>query len=185
VILTSLLLEAGPLTVNATLIVELIAFLLMVGFLTYVPLPFLGIPKPVFPWIVSIAEARQREITAALEAARKEREDAEARLREAEAKLADARKTAQQVIDAANKSGELLRADLRAKAEEEAQRIAESARKEIESERDRAIQQVRGEVANLVVSATERVIGETLDEPKHRKLIDKAIEEAAGGLGRG
>jgi F-type H+-transporting ATPase subunit b len=185
VILTALFLAAGPLTINATLVVELIAFLLMLGFLMYVPLPFLGIPKPVFPWIVSIAEARQREITSELEAARKEREDAEARLREAESKLVDARKTAQQVIDAATRSGEQLRQDLRSKAEEEAKRIAEAARKEIEVERDRAVQTIRDEVASLVISATEKVIGETLDEQKHKKLIDKAIEEAAGGLGRG
>ena len=78
----------------------------MLLFLTYVPLPFLGIPKPVFPWIVSVAEARQGEITAQLEAARKEREDAEARLAEAQAKLEDARKTAQTVIEAASKSAE-------------------------------------------------------------------------------
>lgn len=183
-ILAPLFLEAGPLTINATLVVELVAFLLMLGFLQFVPLPFLGIPKPVFPWIISIAEARQREITAELGAAKKEREDAEGRLKEAEAKLADARRTAQQVIDAANKSGEQLRQDLRSKAEDEAKRIAEGARREIEVERERAVQTIRDEVANLVVSATEKVIGETLDEHKHKKLIDQAIEEAAGGVGR-
>jgi len=39
---------------------------------------------------------------------------------------------------------------------------------------------VRSEVANLVVAATEKVIGETLDDAKHRKLIDKAIQEVSG-----
>lgn len=178
------LLVAGPLSLNATFVVEVIAFLLMVLFLTYVPLPFLGIPKPVFPWIVSVAEARQGEITAQLEAARKDREEAEARLTEAEAKLADARKTAQTVIDGAAKSAEQLRQELRSKAEEESKRTIEAARKEIDAERERAIQAVRGEVANLVVSATEKVIGETLDDHKHRQLIERAIAEVAGGDGR-
>ncbi len=178
------LLVAGPLTLNATFVVEVVAFLLMVLFLTYVPLPFLGIPKPVFPWIVSIAEARQGEITAQLEAAKKDREEAEARLNEAEAKLADARKTAQTVIDGAAKSAEQLRQELRSKAEEESKRTIEAARKEIDAERERAIQAVRGEVANLVVSATEKVIGETLDDHKHRQLIERAIAEVAGGDGR-
>ena len=72
---------------------------------------------------------------------------------------------------------------MRQKAEEEAKRIAESARKEIEAERDRAIQSVRGEVANLVVNATEKVIGETLDLNKHKQLIDRAIAEVASGDG--
>lgn len=181
---TAYLLVAGPLTLNATFVVEVVAFLLMVLFLTYVPLPFLGIPKPVFPWIVSVAEARQTEITAQLEAARKDREEAVARLTVAEAKLADARKTAQTVIEGAAKSAEQLRQELRSKAEEESKRTIEAARKEIEAERERAIQSVRGEVANLVISATEKVISETLDDEKHRRLIERAIAEVAGGDGR-
>src|SRR3989442_9729526 len=155
----------------------------MLAFLNYVPLKFVGIPKPVFRWIDDIAEARQREITMQLESARTEREQAEARLKEAESKLAEARSTAQAVIDGATKSGEQVRKELKEKAEEEAKRITESARKEIEAERDRAIQSVRGEVANLVVTATEKVIGETLDLNKHKQLIDRAIAEVAVGDG--
>ncbi len=166
---------AGVIEINGTVIVELITFVVMLAVLA----------RYVYPEIVKLAEARQRAIAEQLRESEKARAEAEARLKEAEAKLADARKTAQQVIDAASKSGEQLRQDLRVKAEEEAKRIAEAARKEIELERDRAVQTVRNEVAGLVVSATEKVIGETLDEQKHKKLIDKAIEEAAGGLGRG
>ena len=182
-ILAAPLLVAGPLTINATLIVELVGFVFMLLFLTYVPLPFLGIPKPVFPWIVSVAEARQREITAQLEAARKEREDAEARLAQAQATLEDARKTAQTVIEAASKSAEQLRQELRQKADEESRRTIERARKEIEAEREKAIQSVRNEVAGLVIAATEKVIGETLDDAKHKQLIDRAIAEVASGDG--
>ena len=93
-------------------------------------------------------------------------------------------KTAQQVIDSASKSGEQLRHDMREKAEEDARRIAESARKQIEAERARALQSARTEVAAMVVTATERVIGETLDERKHRQLIERSIEEIASGDGR-
>jgi len=46
------------------------------------------------------------------------------------------------------------------------------------------VQAVRGEVAGLVVAATEKVIGETLDATKHKQLINKAIEEVASGDGR-
>lgn len=181
--LTALFLDAGPLTLNGTFIVEVIGFLLMLAFLNYVPLGFVGIPKPVFKWIVDVAEARQREITSELEAAKKEREDADARLKEAEAKLAEARVTAQTVVNAASKSAEQLRTEIKEKAEEEAKRIGESARKEIEAERERALQSVRNEVARLVVSATEKVIGETLDLTKHKKLIERAIAEVGSGDG--
>jgi F-type H+-transporting ATPase subunit b len=164
---------AGVIEINGTVIVELITFLVM--------LAILG--RYVYPEIIKLAEARQRAIAEQLKDAEQARTAAEQRLQEAEAKLNDARKTAQAVIDAANKSGEQLRQELRQKADEESKRTVEAARKEIEAERDQAVRSVRTEVAALVVAATEKVIGETLDDPKHRQLIDKAIAEVASGNG--
>jgi F-type H+-transporting ATPase subunit b len=178
-----LLVDLGPLTINGTFIVETVGFILMLLFLSYVPLPFLGIPKPVFPWIIRIAEARQRQITATLEEAERARAQAEARLKEADEKLSDARKTADTIIEGANRSGDQLRSDLRQKAEAEYQRIVDSAQRDIEVERERALQSARDQVANLVVVATEKVIGETLDDTRHRQLIDRAIQEVASGDG--
>jgi F-type H+-transporting ATPase subunit b len=165
--------EAGVIAINGTVIVELITFLVMMAVLA----------RWVYPEVVRLAEARQRAIAEQLTEAEKSRAEAEARLKEAEAKLDDARKTAQTVIDAATKSGEQLRQELKQKAEEEAKRLTSSARKEIEAERERAIQSVRNEVAGLVVAATEKVIGETLDEGKHKQLIERAIAEVARGDG--
>jgi F-type H+-transporting ATPase subunit b len=179
------LVDLGPLTINGTFIVETIGFLLMLLFLSYVPLPFLGITKPVFPWIIGIAEARQSEITAKLQEAEQSRQQAEARLKDADAKLVEARQTADTIVQGANRSGEQLRADLRQKAEAEHDRIVESAQRDIAAERDRALEAARNEVAGMVVAATEKVIGETLDDRKHRQLIERAIQEVAGGDGRG
>lgn len=164
---------AGVIQIDGTVIVELITFLVMLAILA----------RYVYPEIVRLAEARQRVVAEQLKEAEQSRADAEERLKEAEAKLADARKTAQSVIDAANKSGEQLRQELRQKAEEESRRTVEAARKEIEAERDEAVRSVRREVSELVVAATEKVIGETLDDDRQRKLIDKAIAEVAGGDG--
>jgi len=165
--------EAGVITINGTVIVELVTFLIMLAVLA----------RYVYPEIVKVAEARQRQIAEQLKEAEEARAAAEQRLKEAEEKLNDARKTAQGVIDAAAKSAEQLRQEMRQKAEEESKRTVEAARKEIEAERDQAVRSVRSEVANLVVAATEKVIGETLDDDKHRQLIDKAIKEVASGNG--
>ena len=164
---------AGVIEINGTVIVELVTFLIMLAILA----------RYVYPEVVKVAEARQRAIAEQLKEAERARTEAEQRLKEAEAKLNDARKTAQGVIDAATKSGERLRQEQKQKAEEESKRTVEAARKEIEAERERAVQSVRSEVANLVVAATEKVIGETLDDDKHRQLIDKAILEVASGNG--
>jgi F-type H+-transporting ATPase subunit b len=164
---------AGVIEINGTVIVELITFLIMLVILA----------RYVYPEVVKLAEARQLAVAQQLKEAEKSRADAEQSLKDAAAKLEDARKTAQSVIDAAGKSAEQLRQELRQKAEEESKRTIEAARKEIEAERERAVQSVRNEVASLVVAATEKVIGETLDDDKHRRLIDKAISEVASGNG--
>lgn len=164
---------AGVIEINGTVIVEMITFLLMMAVLA----------RWVYPEVVRIAEARQRAIAEQLHEAEAARAQGEAQLKEAQAKLEDARRTAQEVIDSAGRSGEQLRHELRRKAEEESRRMTENARKEIDAERERAIQSVRSEVADLVVTATEKVIGETLDDGRHRKLIERAIEEVASSDG--
>lgn len=166
--------SAGVVTIDGTVIVELISFLLMLAVLA----------RYVYPEIVKVAEARQHAIAQQLKDAEEARAAAEAALKEAKAALDDARRSAQGVLDAAAKSAEQLRQELRQKADEEARRTVENARKQIEAERDQAIRTVRGEVAELVVSATEKVIGETLDDRKHRQLIERSIEEIASGDGR-
>ena len=164
---------AGVVTIDGTVIVELITFLAMLAILA----------RYVYPEVVKFAEARQRLIAQQLKDAEQARSEAEARLKEAEARLNEARQTAQGIIEAANKSADQLRQEQRQKAEEEAKRLTESARKEIEAERDRALQSVRNEVADMVVLATEKVIGETLDDQKHKALIERAIAEVASGNG--
>ncbi len=165
---------AGVVTIDGTVVVELITFLLMLAVLA----------RYAYPRIVEVAEARQRAIAEQLKQAEEARAAAEAHLKEAEAKLNEARKSAQSVLDGATKSAEQLRQELKQKADEEAKRTVENARKQIEAERDQAIRSVRTEVADLVIVATEKVIGETLDDKKHRQLIERAIEQVARGDGQ-
>lgn len=161
----------GPLEINGTFIVELIAFLIMFGILA----------RWVYPRIIAAAEARQRQIEEQLAAAERARQEAEARLNEIEARLQDARRQAQEVIDAAARSADQLRQELRRRAEEDARRLIERAEQAIAAARQQALDSVRVEVADMVVQATERVIGEVLDRERHRKLIESAIEEVTIG----
>jgi F-type H+-transporting ATPase subunit b len=165
--------ESGLLNINASFWIELVAFLIMLGILA----------RYVYPRIISAAEARQRAVAAELEAAETARQDAQHELEEARTRLEDARAQAQDVIAGANKSADQLRAEQRQRAEEEGNRLIERARQEIEAERQKALDSVRGEVASLVVEATQRVVGETLDASKHRRLIDEAIEEVGANRG--
>jgi F-type H+-transporting ATPase subunit b len=159
--------EAGLLDLSLSFVAEIIAFLVMVGILA----------RWVYPRVMAAADQRQRQIGAQLEAAERARQQAEERLGEAEGQLRESRNQAQEIIAGANRSADQRRAELLARAEEEARRVAEQARREIDAERQRAIDSVRGEVADLVVAATEKVVGETLDDQRHRRLIEEAIAQ--------
>jgi F-type H+-transporting ATPase subunit b len=55
--------------------------------------------------------------------------------------------------------------------------MVEQARLEIERDKEAALNQLRGEVANLAILAAGRIIGETLDADKHRKLVDDMLRQ--------
>jgi F-type H+-transporting ATPase subunit b len=79
--------------------------------------------------------------------------------------LADARKVADSHIDRAKQE-----------AETERQRRLEETRKQIDAETVRAIGQIRSEVADLTIEATERVVGKVLDTEDQRRLIEEAVQ---------
>lgn len=160
------LVSAQILSLNATFVIEIVGFLILVGILA----------RWVYPFIGRIATARQQQITQALDQAEHDRQEAEARLKDATAKLEEARQQASQVVAGAGRTADQIRQEARERATEEAQRIAATAAQDIEAERQRAIQSVRGEVADLVAAATERVIGGSLDDERHHQLIQQAIE---------
>jgi len=159
--------SAGLLDLSLSFVAEVIAFLVMI----------LLLGRFVYPRVIAAAEVRQRLISEQLERAELARQEAEDRLKQAELRLQDARGQAAEVLEGAGRSAEQLRAQLRQRADEEARRIVESARRDIEVEREKAIDSVRGQVADLVVAATEKVVGQTLDDGRHRKLIEDAIAQ--------
>jgi F-type H+-transporting ATPase subunit b len=160
-------LVAGLLDINGTLIAELVAFLLMLGFLA----------RFVYPPIIRAAEARQKQIADQLAAADRARQEAEEQLRKAEASIQEARAQAGQIIERANRAGERAEHEALEKAREEARRIVEAARRDIDAERQRAVHAIRQEMADIVEAAVAKIVGDTLDGERHRKLIEAAIDK--------
>ena len=157
---------AGLLDLDLSFVAEVITFVAMI----------LILGRWVYPRVVAAAAERQRRITEELEAARRLHAEMEGRMDEVEAQLVGARAQAAEVVTGARRSAEHIRAEARALAKAEMQRIADTARREIEAERLRSLEWVRGQLADMVVVATEKVIGETLSTDLHRQLIEHAIE---------
>lgn len=102
------------------------------------------------------------------EQARVDRENAEA---ERVSTLAEARKEANEILTRAQKVAQDSRdADIAA-TKEELERMRERATDEIEAEKQRAISELRGEVADLALAAAGRVVGESMNDERQRRLV--------------
>jgi F-type H+-transporting ATPase subunit b len=98
---------------------------------------------------------------------------------EAEQQVKRAREEAQNIIAQASQAGERLREETMQQARKEAQAILEKTRAELEEERDKMIGDLRREFAHLTILAAEKVLKETIDKEKHRKLIEETLEESS------
>jgi F-type H+-transporting ATPase subunit b len=161
-------LDAGLLTINGTLIAQLLIFLVMLGVLYR------------FAWgpLLRILNERRERIAQGVEATERAKRELEEAERERQAKLEEARREAQTMLDRIAKQAEDLRKELEAKARQQAEALIARARAEIQQERAKAVEDLREQVADLAVMAAGRIIGESLDAKKHRELIERTIEEA-------
>jgi len=94
-----------------------------------------------------------------------------------------ARKEGQDILAQAGQMGERLKEEARDEARHEAEMIIARARTEIARESDEAIEELKRQFVDLAITAAEKVISETLDREKHRRLIDEVLEEGAKGRG--
>ncbi|MFZ0130444.1 MAG: F0F1 ATP synthase subunit B [Candidatus Dormiibacterota bacterium] len=158
---------AELLTPNGTFFAELIAFILMI----------LVLGRWVYPRIIAAATERESKIEAGLRAAQ-EAEERLAKVQEqVEKTLDEARAQAREILNRSHQGAAADAAEVIAKARAEAEALIDRARGEIGAERDRAIQDLRAEVANMVVEATQVVLGAAIDAKAHERLIDEALQK--------
>lgn len=153
---------------------------LIVGLLAFAVL-FFFTWKWVLPKFKEVLEQRREKIQGEMEKAEAARKEADQLQDEYRTQLAGARDEAGRIIEEARTTAEQLRRDLQAKAEEESQAIVTRAQEEIRAERDRVFQELRGQVGSIAVELAGRVVGESLDERTHQRLIDEFIDEVASG----
>ena len=133
--------------------------------------------KFAFPRIAQALDRRQRAIEESIDAAERTRREADRLLSEYRERLADARGQADEIVARARKTGEAAEQELIADAKAKREEMMEQTRRDIEAETRRAIQEIRMEVADLTVAATEKVTRKTLTEEDQRRLVDEALSE--------
>jgi F-type H+-transporting ATPase subunit b len=136
---------------------------------------FLG--KFAFPRIQEALDKRQHAIEESIDASERARAEASELLSEYRERLAAAREQADDIVARARKAGETVESEAVADARRKREELMEQTRREIESETRRAIQQIRAEVADLTVLATEKVTRKALTADDQRKLVEEAVSE--------
>src|SRR4051794_15478302 len=130
-----------------------------------------------FPRIGEALDKRQRAISESIDAAERTRREADQLLDEYRERLREARNQADEIVQRARKAGEAHEAESLEAARERREELMAQTRRDIQAETRRAIQQIRSEVADLTVLATEKVTRKSLTGDDQRRLVEEAISE--------
>ncbi len=133
--------------------------------------------KAVFPKVQEALDKRQRAIDDSIDAAEHTRVEADKILAEYRERLAQAREQAEEIVSRARKAGEAVEASALSDAKAKREELLEQTKRDIAAETRRAIQEIRNEVADLTILATEKVTRKTLTEDDQRRLVEEALGE--------
>jgi F-type H+-transporting ATPase subunit b len=131
--------------------------------------------------MLSARAARLEQGLADAEAARKERDAA---LADREAAMVAARGEANSLIAAAQKAAQDLREADIAATRAELDQMRERATADIAAERDRAMADLRAQVADLALAAAGHVVSETMTDARQRRLVEEFIRDGGASAGR-
>ena len=132
-----------------------------------------------FAWnrIIGALESREQQIAQDKLQAQQAREAAEKIKSELDEKLAQIADEAAKKMAEAVKMGETQKEQLLAAAKEQSERLAEQAKAQIEAEKNKALSDVRGEIARVSVLAASKVIEQQLNEDAAKAVVDRVLAE--------
>src|SRR5690606_22952858 len=128
--------------------------------------------------ILKMLDDRRERIAEGLNAAETARADAARAQANIQEQLEAARAEGQELVANAQSIAARIQAEAREQASKDRDAALERARAEIQMARDRALDQLRQEFASITVQAAGRVIGESLDESAHRRIIEETLAES-------
>jgi F-type H+-transporting ATPase subunit b len=131
-----------------------------------------------FKPVLKMLDERTKRTKDAMELAEVTKKEFEQARVEVQKQIEKGRQEAQAIIAQAMQVGERLKEESRQEATKQAQVIVDRTRAELEAERDKIVGDLRREFVDISIAAAEKVIKETLDKEKHRKLIEETLRES-------
>ena len=162
--------EGGSFLVSPSLglmIWTLVAFGLTLWVLSRAALPRIG----------EALEKRANAIRDSIETAEQRKRESDELLEEYRGRLAEAREQADEIMARARKAAETAEAEATSAGKEKREELVAAAKRDIEAETRRSLEQIRREVADLTVLATEKVTRKSLTPDDQRRLVEEALSE--------
>jgi F-type H+-transporting ATPase subunit b len=130
-----------------------------------------------FPRISEALGRRQRTIEDSIDTAEKTRTEAEQLLAEYRERLKEARGQAEEIVQRARQTADSHENEAKARSQEIVAEAAKRAERDIEAATKRALDDIRKEVADLTILATEKVTRKTLNDADQKRLVEEALSE--------
>ena len=142
---------------------------------------FYVLKRILFEKVRAFSEKRRNDIVSSMELAEKKNAEADEKLAEYGRRIANAQAESKEIVDKARQNAQVRADEILEQAQHESVRIKERALKDIELEKEKALRSLKGEVADMAVLATEKLIGKSIDRETNKSLIDEVIDEIGEG----
>jgi F-type H+-transporting ATPase subunit b len=150
----------------------------IVGSLVVVLIIAIPFWKYVLPTFQKVFDERAEKIEGGLAKAELAQAEAAATLADYQQHLAEARAEAARIREDARAEGAQIVTELKRKAQDEAGRIADTSRKQIEAERQQAAVSLRAEVGTLATELASKIVGESLaDEARRSRVVERFLDD--------
>ena len=132
-----------------------------------------------FAWgpVLSLLKQREEFIHKSLADAKRDRDEADARLKDHVAKLQSSQAEAFAIIEKARQDAEQLRDELRQRTRSETDVMLKNAEREIELQTAQAVRQIRQEAVDLSVTIASKLLQRNVTKEDNDKLIADALKE--------
>jgi F-type H+-transporting ATPase subunit b len=127
--------------------------------------------------LLQMLQAREEKIRKQLEEADRARAEALALLEEHKRQLALAEEQSRRIILEGREMGDRMKAEILEKAQQSSRKMIDQAKEEIGREKQKALVELRAEVADLAIGAAGKILAANLDTPRQRALVDAMIPE--------
>ncbi len=130
-----------------------------------------------YPKIQENLDKRRKAIEESIDASVRTKEEADQLLEEYRARLKEAREQADDIVTRSRRAADSIQDEAKVDAKKYREELMATTRKDIEAETRRALDEIRKEVADLTVIATEKVTRKSLNDDDQRRLIEEALSE--------